>query len=63
MIPKPPPFGETPKERATYLIWAFSNDLNQCLLHCDVMIASDYTPEFYEKVKIELRNNENKFGV
>lgn len=55
---KPPPFGETTKERATYLMWAFNNDLNSCNKHCDTMIAMDYTPSFYEKVKIELKNIE-----
>lgn len=58
MTPKPPPFGETPPERATYLKWAFSNDLETCLKHCERCIQADITPEFYEKVKIELRNIE-----
>ena len=55
---KTPPFGETPKERAIYILWAFNNDLNICNKHCDNMIAADITPSFYEKVKIELKNIE-----
>lgn len=51
---KPPTFGETPKERAIYILWSFNNDLNSCNKHCDKMIAADMTPSFYEKVKIEL---------
>jgi len=54
MIMKTPPFGETPKERATYLMWAFNDDLNVCLTHCDKMILADITPTFFEKVKAYL---------
>ena len=53
---KTPPFGETPKERAAYLKWAFNDDLNQCLTHCDKMISADITPTFFEKVKSYLES-------
>ena len=51
-----PPFGETPQQRATYLKWAFNDDLNQCLIHCDKMISADITPTFFEKVKAYLES-------
>jgi len=54
---EPTPFGETPKERSTYLMWAFSGMINVALLHCQSCIQADITPSFYEKVKIELKNN------
>jgi len=45
MTPKPPQFGETPKERAIYIMWTFNNYLNSCNKYCDNMIAADITPK------------------
>lgn len=47
-----PPFGETPQQRATYIKWAFNDDINTCNRHCDYM--AKYDKDFYEKVKINL---------
>lgn len=52
---KTPPFGETPQQRATYIKWAFNDNMTQCLKHVDSMLEKNIDNDFYEKVKCELK--------
>ena len=52
----------TPQQQANKLLIMYDYNIGECIAYCNNKIKADITPEFYEKVKIELLNNENKFG-